>query len=418
MNLNKKLKILLVTQYFPPEVAAGANRAYEHAKRWVKLGAEVTVVTCFPNYPTGKIPDKYKGMKYFEEMIDGIKVLRTFTYATPNKGFFRRILAYFSFMFSSVIQSRNRIGEQDVIIASSPPYTVGISGMILGKLKKTPFVFEVRDLWPESIIQLGQVKNKFAIKILEYIELLMYKNASLIIGISDPFVKFISSKGISKEKIKIIKNGVNLNLFQPQKIDIELNNSLKFTDKFVISYFGTFGLAQGLESILRAAEILIDNTAIQFLFIGDGADREKLLYLKDTLNLQNITILNPIPKEELVKYYSISDILLVPLKKLKLFDSALPSKMFEIMAMGKPILHTVDGEARKLLDQGNAGIYVEAENATELSKVILEILQKKDWLKEASLNSRKLVKEKFNRDELAKNYLELLINNFGNKNEY
>jgi len=406
--LKKKIRILLITQYFPPEVAAGANRAYEHAKRWVNFGADVTVVTCFPNYPTGTIPDRYKALKYFEETIDGIKVIRTFTYATPNKGFFKRVLAYFSFMFSSVIQSRNKIGKQDVIIASSPPYTVGISGMILGKLKKIPFVFEVRDLWPESIIQLGQVKNRLVIKVLEYIELLMYKNAKMIVGISDPFVEFISAKGIIEEKIKIIKNGVNLELFQPQAVDVELKTLLNLKNKFIISYFGTFGLAQGLESILKTAEILKDNNKIHFLFIGDGADREKLVNFKETQNLSNVTILKPIPKKDLVRYYSISDIMLVPLRKLSLFESALPSKMFEIMAMGKPILHTVDGEARKLLETEGIGKYVEAENSEALANTILTIVDNPEWLAEAGEKGRMLVKERFNRNDLASEYLQML----------
>ncbi len=402
------MKILIITQYFPPEVAAGANRAYEHAKRWVNLGSEVTVVTCFPNYPTGTIPEKYKGLKYYEEEIDGIRVIRTFTYATPNKGFFRRILSYFSFMFSSVIQSYKKVGKQDVIIASSPPYTVGISGMVLGKLKKIPFVFEVRDLWPESIIQLGQVKNKILINILEYIELMMYRNASLIVGISDPFVDFISVKGIEKEKIKIIKNGVNLDLFQPKEVNTKLKNSLGLESKFVISYFGTFGLAQGLESIIRTADILKNNSEIHFLLIGDGADRDKLLALKNEFEISNVTILKPIPKAELVDYYSISDVMLVPLRNLSLFNSALPSKMFEIMAMGKPIIHTVDGEARKLLEREGAGKFVEAENFKKLASEIILIKNNSEWLFSASKSARKLVEEKFNRNNLAREYLNIL----------
>jgi len=316
-------------------------------------------------------------------------------------------------MFSSVIQSYNKIGKQDVIIASSPPYTVGISGMVLGKLKKTPFVFEVRDLWPESIIQLGQVKNKFLIKILEYIELMMYRSASLIIGISDPFVDFISAKGIEKEKIKIIKNGVNLDLFKPQELDLELKKSLGFESKFVVSYFGTFGLAQGLVTILETAERLKNNSDIQFLLIGNGADREKLLNFKDKFNLENVTILKPIPKEELVSYYSISDLMLVPLRNLTLFNSALPSKMFEIMAMGKPIVHTVDGEARRLLEKEGIGRYVEAENPAKLAETILSITSDSEWLSSAAVKGRNLVENKFNRDELASEYLRILMAGIG-----
>ena len=410
--MSKKLNIVLISQYFPPEVAAGANRTFEHAKKWVNLGADVTVITCFPNYPTGNIPSNYKGLKYFEEEIEGINIIRTFTYATPNKGFFRRIIAYFSFMFSSIIQGYKKIGKANVIIASSPPYTVGLSGMMLGKLKKVPFVFEVRDLWPESIIQLGQVKNKFLIKILEYLELKMYKSAALIIGISNPFIDFISRKGIERNKIKIINNGVNLDLFRPVAKDENLIQTLGLKKKFIVSYFGTFGLAQGLISVLKSAKLLVEKDSIHFLLIGDGADREKLKEYKNFNKLNNVTILPPVQKEELISYYSISDVLLVPLRNLPLFDSALPSKMFEIMAMAKPIIHTVDGEARILLKNEDAGKYVEAENPEELAETILSISDNTEWLNNAGKNGRRLVEEKFNREILAKDYFNILYNNF------
>lgn len=410
--MSDKINIVLISQYFPPEVAAGANRTFEHAKRWVNLGADVTVITCFPNYPTGNIPSKYKGLRYLVEEIEGINVIRTFTYATPNKGFFRRIIAYFSFMFSSIIQGYKKIGKANVIIASSPPYTVGLSGMILGKLKKVPFVFEVRDLWPESIIQLGQVKNKTLIKVLEYLELKMYKSAALIIGISNPFIDFISNKGIDRNKIKIINNGVNLDLFKPIAKDEKLIETLKLEKKFIVSYFGTFGLAQGLISVLESAKLLVEKDSLHFLFIGDGADREKLKEYKNLNNLNNVTILPPVQKNELIKYYSISDVLLVPLRNLSLFDSALPSKMFEIMAMAKPIIHTVDGEARILLENEDAGKYVKAENPEELAETILSISDNNEWLIKAGKNGRRLVEEKFNREILAKKYFKILYNNF------
>ena len=410
--MSDKINIVLISQYFPPEVAAGANRTFEHAKRWVNLGADVTVITCFPNYPTGNIPSKYKGLRYLVEEIEGINVIRTFTYATPNKGFFRRIIAYFSFMFSSIIQGYKKIGKANVIIASSPPYTVGLSGMILGKLKKVPFVFEVRDLWPESIIQLGQVKNKTLIKVLEYLELKMYKSAALIIGISNPFIDFISNKGIDRNKIKIINNGVNLDLFKPIAKDEKLIETLKLEKKVIVSYFGTFGLAQGLISVLESAKLLVEKDSLHFLFIGDGADREKLKEYKNLNNLNNVTILPPVQKNELIKYYSISDVLLVPLRNLSLFDSALPSKMFEIMAMAKPIIHTVDGEARILLENEDAGKYVKAENPEELAETILSISDNNEWLIKAGKNGRRLVEEKFNREILAKKYFKILYNNF------
>lgn len=181
-------KILLLTKYFPPEPGAGSNRAYEHAKRWANMGVEVTVLTCFPHYPDGIIPAKYRGHNYYEEEIENIKIIRTYTYATPNKGKIKRSIGFFSFMFSSILQGYKKIGKPDVIIASSPPITVGVSALILSKIKKIPFIFEVRDLWPESIVQLGEIRNKYLIKIMEYLEKKIYMNAFKIVSVTDSFV--------------------------------------------------------------------------------------------------------------------------------------------------------------------------------------------------------------------------------------
>ncbi len=408
------MKILLLTKYFPPEPGAGSTRAYEHAKRWQKLGADVTVITCFPHYPDGIIPEKYKGHTLFEEEMNGIKILRTFTYAAPNKGKVKRSLGYFSFMFSSVLQSAVKTGKFDLLVASSPPITVGISGMILAMFKRIPFVFEVRDLWPESIVQLGQITNKAVIKILEFLEVLMYKRAAAIIGVSDPFVEIINAKGISKDKIKIIKNGVDLSLFTPLEYDKKLAEELNLTGKFVIAYFGTFGLAHALDKVLLAAYKLKDNAKIHFLLIGDGAEREKLNRMKKEFQLTNVSILPMIKKSELKKYYSISDLMLVPLRNLPLFDSALPSKMFEIMAMKKPILTTVKGEAQKLVENAETGKYAEPENPEAMAEAIKEIYLNRDWLKIAAANGRNYVENHFDRDKLAADYF-LLLKSVGDK---
>ena len=402
------MKILLLTKYFPPEPGAGSTRAYEHAKRWVEYGAEVTVVTCFPHYPDGIIPEKYKGHSFYEEEIDGINVLRTFTYAAPNKGKIKRSLGFFSFMFSSVIQGALKAGKNDVLIASSPPITVGFSGMVLAMLKRIPFVFEVRDLWPESIVQLGQITNKPVIKILEFLEVLMYKRASKIIGVSDPYVDIICSKGIPLKKIETIKNGVDLSLFTPIEYDKELAEKLNLTNKFVAAYFGTFGLAHALDKVLLAAEKLKENKDIHFLFIGDGAEKEKLFKMKSELQLDNVTFIPMIKKAELKKYYSVTDIMLVPLRDLPLFDTVLPSKIFEILAMKKPIIITVKGEAKKLVENAGGGKFAEPENPDDLAEKILETYNNPEWLKEAGEKGRTFVEKNFNRDKLAKNYLDIL----------
>jgi glycosyltransferase involved in cell wall biosynthesis len=414
--MSHKIKILLITKYFPPEPGAGATRAYEHAKRWVMLGAGVTVLTCFPHYPDGVIPPKYKGHSYYEEELDGIKIIRTYTYATPNKGKIKRSIGFFSFMISSIIQGYFKFGRQDVIIASSPPITVGVSGLLLSRLRNIRFVFEVRDLWPESIVQLGQIKNKFIIKALEKLEKVLYHKADLIVGISEPFVDFISAKGIEKKKIFIVKNGVDLKLFEPVPDDNNLRERLNLKGKFIVSYFGTFGLSHALDKVLLAAKILLNkNNSIHFLLIGDGEERNKLIKMKDELKLENVTILKTVTKEELKKFYSISDLMLVTLRDLKLFNSALPSKMFEIMAMGKPILHTVDGVMRKMLEENKIGIFAEPENPKALVDAIKNLFSQLNTLKEMGERGRNFVEKYFDRDKLAKEYLNYLMNlNKGN----
>ena len=402
------MKILLLTKYFPPEPGAGSTRAYEHAKRWKNLGAEVTVITCFPHYPDGIIPEKYKGHSFYKEEIEGIKVLRTFTYAAPNKGKIKRSIGFFSFMFSSVIQGLLKSGKHDILIASSPPITVGVSGMILAMFKRIPFVFEVRDLWPESIVQLGQITNKFVIRILEFLEVMMYKRAAAIVGVSDPFVDIISGKGIAREKIKIIKNGVDLNLFIPQDYDSELAEKINVKGIFIVSYFGTFGLAHALDKVLLAAAKLKSEEKILFLFIGDGAEKEKLKKMQRDLSLTNVIFIPMIKKSELKSYYSISDLMLVPLRNLPLFDSALPSKLFEILAMKKPIIITVKGEAKKLVENAGAGKFAEPENPDDLADKILEAYKNPEWLIIAGEKGRAFVEQNFDRDKLASDYLTLL----------
>ncbi len=405
------MKILLLSKYFPPEPGAGSTRAFEHAKRWKELGAEVTVLTCFPHYPDGIIPEKYKGHTFYKEEIEGINVVRTFTYAAPNRGKIKRSLGFFSFMFSSVIQGIYKVKKHDILIASSPPITVGLSGMILAMFKRIPFVFEVRDLWPESIVQLGQITNKFVIRILEILEVMMYRCAAVVVGVSDPFVDIISQKGIPRDKIKIIKNGVDLKLFTPGNYDKDLANELNLKGKFVVAYFGTFGLAHALDKVLLAAEKLKNEKNIHFIFIGDGAEKEKLKQMKKELGLTNVTFLPMIKKTELRKYYSIADLMLVPLRNLPLFDSALPSKLFEILAMKKPIIITVKGEAQKLVENAGVGKFAEPENPDDLARKILEAYNDPKWIKTAAEKGRTFVEQNFNRDKLASEYLKLLKDN-------
>ncbi len=406
--VKKHIHILYISQYFPPEMGAPSARVFELSRRWIERGAEVTVLTAFPNHPTGVIPPEYLGKKYLEEKKDGIKVIRTYIYAAPNKGFLRRSLSYFSFLCSAIIQGTAKVGKPDIIIATSPQFFVGIAGYIISRFKKIPFVFEVRDLWPESIVQLGLLKNKMIIRFLEYIELILYKKSKHIIGVADSTIEVLRSRGISHNKISIIKNGVDLNLFRNSISREEAKIKHHLEGKFIVSYIGTLGLSHALDTVLESAKLLMDNTDIIFLLVGEGAEKETLKEQARKANLQNVIFQDQIEKQQLPEYYSLSDLILVTLRALPLFKKVIPSKLFEIMAMEKPIVLGVNGEARKLVEKADAGIFVQPENASDLANKIMYLKQYPKHSQKLGQNGLNYVRKHFDRNKLADDYLEIL----------
>lgn len=408
MGHSTNLRICLLTEYFPPEPGAGSSRAFEHAKAWTNMGIEVTVLTCMPHYPTGKISAGYEKRVLIKEKIHDIKVIRTLTYATASKGFFRRFLNYFTFMLSSILQGWYYLENVDYIIATSPPFSIGISGWVLSKLKKTDLVFEVRDLWPDSLVQLKQIKNKYLIKLLEKIEYKIYEDSKIIISVTDSYCKIIESKNINKNKIKVVKNGVDTEFFYPQKKDEGLASFLNLNNNQIISYFGNFGLSQPINLIIDIARLLENNNKIHFLLVGDGEIKSEIRAKIVQYKLENVTLIDTVSKKELIRYYSISDLMLVPLQNIPLFEAVIPSKIFEIMAMRKPILFNVNGETRKLLEDAEAGVYVDFFNVTKSKEMIEVLLNNEEKLKLLALNGRTFVEKYYSRTTLAKNLINYL----------
>lgn len=402
------IRITLITEYFPPEIGAGSNRAFENASEWINAGAHVTVLTGFPDYPDGKIPSNYKGYFFKKEYFDKIEVIRTFTIPVPNKGHFKRILSSLIFLISSVIQGSFSLGKQDIIVATSPPFFVGISGYLISRLKRVPFIFELRDLWPDSIVQLGQLKNKFLIKLWEDIELFLYKKSKQIVVVTDSYVEILKEKGIRSEKISVIKNGISIESNLPTLSVKEIKNKLNINNEFVFAYIGTIGLSHALDTVVESAEKLKDNKEILFLIIGDGAEKEILNNKSQNLKLTNIKFLDKIERNELSNYYQIVDVLIVPLKNIALFRSVIPSKIFEIMKYGKPILLGVDGESKKIVEEAKAGISFLPENVDDFVKQVMYLNNNRNILKEFSENGKRFVEKNFNRKILAKKYLTLL----------
>ncbi|MFI1772649.1 glycosyltransferase family 4 protein [Thalassobellus citreus] len=395
------MKLLFLTDNFPPEVNAPATRTYEHCIEWVKKGVEVTVITCAPNFPKGKVFKGYKNKLFQTEEIDGIKVIRVWTYISENKGFVKRILDYLSFMVSSFI-----IGlfvKTDIIIATSPQFFTALSGRWLSFWKHKKWIMEVRDLWPESIKAVGAMNKGIIIQFFEHLEKRMYKSAHKIVVVTDSFKEILIAKHrVAETKIKVIKNGVNSDLFSPTIKDIVLLKKMDLEDKFIVGYIGTHGMAHGLDFIFKCAKKITDDR-IHFLFLGDGAKKEELLQLKEVLKLHNVTMLPSVKKSEVASYISILDIALVNLKNTNTFKHVLPSKIFELGAMEKPILLGVEGEAKKLIESYNVGVSFIPENEVDFIKKLKEI-QVKSFDKE----NFKCLKKDFNRKNLAKKMLDFI----------
>lgn len=371
------MKILFLTDNFPPEVNAPAIRTFEHCREWVKRGAEVTVITCHPNFPQGKIYPGYKNSWKTEEMVEGIRVIRVWSYVTSNSGFLKRVLDYLSFSFTGLLASLTI--KTDVIVATSPQFFNAVSGFWAGFLKRRPWLMEVRDLWPESILAVGAMKPGPVYNLLSTLEYFLYQTADHIVVVTDSFKENIQNRGISIEKISVIKNGVLLNNFQPQAKNTDLETALCLEGKFVLAYFGTHGMAHGLDFILRVSQKLPENVVI--LLIGDGAEKENLIALHESLGLTNVRILPPVPKEEMSRYISVSDVALVNLKKSDTFKTVIPSKIFENAAMKKPILLGVEGEAKALIEKYSAGVCFEPENETAFLEAVNQMLVRANYEK-------------------------------------
>ncbi|EKF54441.1 group 1 glycosyl transferase [Galbibacter marinus] len=347
------MKILFLTDNFVPETNAPATRTYEHCREWVKQGVDVTVITCAPNFPKGKVFKGYKNKLFQKEIIDGIKVIRVWTYISANQGTVKRILDYVSYMISSFL-----VGlfiRTDLIIATSPQFFTAISGRWLAFWKRKKWVMEVRDIWPESIKAVGAMKDGYILKYFEYLEHRMYESADKIVVVTDSFKKYIlEPHGIAEEKIAVVKNGILSDHFVPKEKDSQLLQDLNLQGKFIIGYIGTHGMAHALDFILMAASKL-PNRNYHFLLVGDGAHKEYLKSLKESLNLENVTMLDNVDKNRVKDYISILDIGLVNLKKSDTFKSVIPSKIFELCAMHKPILIGVEGEAQQIVEGYNVG---------------------------------------------------------------
>lgn len=403
------MHILFISDNFFPEVNAPATRTFEHAKEWVKQGHKVTVITCTPNFPHGRIYDGYKNRFWQSEVLEGVEVIRVWSFIAQNKGIFLRILDFTSFMVSSFIASFFVRGA-DIIVGTSPQFFACVSAWMISSFKNVPFVFELRDLWPASLAAVEAINSSVILNVTEKLEIFLYNRSDIIISLTNAFKTNLENRGIDPKKIHIVTNGVDRKAFFKEEKDAKLLEELGLAKKFVVGYIGTIGMAHGLETVLRAAKIIQNRPngkKIHFLFLGDGANKEELKNLALKLKLSNTLFKDTVSKTDVKRYWSILDLSIVHLKKNELFKTVIPSKIFEAMATGTPILHAVEGESADIIKKTGAGIVVMPDNEEYISSKLLDLSTDQEMLaKYSKLGLRASIK--YDRQELAMKMLLIL----------
>ncbi len=406
------MKILYISQYFPPEMGAPAARAVELSRHWGDAGHDVTVLTGFPNHPTGVVPPEYRSQfrrLVFRERTLGVSVVRTWLLPFPNRKAYERILNYASFCVSAACTGLF-LPRPDVIIATSPQLLVGLSGWWLSRWKRVPFVFEVRDLWPESLAAVG-VANSHSLlhRTLAKIAQFLYRRSDRIVVVTPAFEDYlVEHYRVPREKISVIENGVETQLFSPDA-GARLRAEWAAEKKFVVSYIGTMGMAHGLETIIAAAaQLQSTNRDVLFLIVGEGAEKEKIVSLARERGLSNLRFVGQQPRENIPAYIGASDVCLVLLKKSDVFKTVIPTKMLEFMSCARPVILGVDGQARKILEDARAGLIIEPENSEALVSAIRHLAANREDGRQLGRNGREYIVREFSRRQTAEKYIRVL----------
>ena len=405
------MRILFLSHYFPPEVNAPASRTFEHCRAWARSGHDVTVVTNVPNHPAGKIYPGYRNALAQTETVAGIKVYRLLTFLAANRGVLRRSAGYFFYLLM-VILAAPFLPRPDIVVSTSPQFFCGLAGFIVSRTKRVPWVLEIRDLWPESIVAVGALHRSFMLRWLVSMVNFAYRHADQIVCVTDSFKEAIIAEGIPAAKIEVIKNGVDLAFFSPERSvgpEAARIPGLENTrGKFVVSYVGTHGMAHGLDTLLSAAELLRDLPDVLFLLVGDGAERDHLVKQRDMMRLDNVVMLDQQPKTRMPAVWAVTDVSLVVLKDQALFRTVIPSKIVESMAMMKPVILGVRGESERLIEESGAGVCVAPENPAQLARAVRRLYADAEERRTMGLAGRQFVEQKFDRQVLAARYAELL----------
>jgi glycosyltransferase involved in cell wall biosynthesis len=402
------VKIAVLCHYFWPEPGAPSARLLGLGRSWVELGHEVTVVTNLPNHPTGVIPERYRGHSFLMEDIQGIQVIRCRTYATPNRGFLRKSAGHLNFMIQSYLQATGHLRGVDVLIASSPTLFAVVSAWAMSRRLRIPYVFEVRDLWPAIFADLGVIRNRVVLRALEGLELFLYRQGAAVVTVTQSFAANISSRGVDPARIHVVPNGVGLRDFTPGAADPTVRARFGLDGRFVVLYAGAHGISHALHRVLDAAAALLDDPQIRFLFVGEGSEKERLVSAARERGLENVTFADPVSREEMPALYRVADVCLVPLRAIPLFRSFIPSKMFEILACGRPIVASLEGEAAEILSASGGALVVPPEDASAIAEAIRKLAADGHLRAELSGRGRPFVAAHYEHRTLAGRYANLL----------
>ena len=403
------MRVLYVSQYFPPEMGAPSARAHELSREWVRLGHDVTVLTAFAHHPTGVKAPRDRGALTRRESVDGIRLIRTYVYAAPNQGTLKRMLSYASFMLSAVTIGRLRVPRPDVVVATSPQLLCAAAGYCLARTLGAPFVFEVRDLWPESILAVEALKDSALIRVMKRLARFLYQHCDRIVTVGEGYRRGIHSRyGIPEHAMDVVRNGIDTSLFVPGPRDNEVRKQYGWGDRFVIMYVGTHGMAHGLHNVLEVADALRDEPDKVFVFVGEGAEKDNLKRQAARRQLPNVQFIDQQPKARIPLFYAACDLGLVSLRDTPLFQEVLPSKIFEYLGMERPVLLNVKGEAREVVEAAGGGVYVPSGDMPAMVHAIRELAGRRAELDEMGRRGRQFVLTHYDRRVLAERYLHLL----------
>lgn len=394
------MKILFLTQFFSPETGAASKRVYGLARQLVKLGHEVHVVTGMPNYPSGRIKDEYKKKIFCFEKIDGINVSRYYVYVSEKRNTLNRMLNYFSLVLSSLFFLLKR-REIDIIITSSPPLFLGLTGVIMSKIKKIPHVFDIRDIWPEVAVEIGELKEGSKVyKIMKRIEKIIYKNSDILTVVTKGKKTNLIKNGVDANKIKLVSNG-----FDEEFLEIPINKDIaeryNLIGKFNFLYAGIIGIAQGIDIIIESAEKLKFNNEIQFVLVGNGVELERMKNLVREKKLSNVIFTGEQPHNNIRSFLHYSNVALVPLKSEALKDSV-PTKLYEALGAGKPVILSASGDSVEVVKESRGGLVVKPGDIDSFVKAIEKLYKDKDFYKDCTINSKEYVIKNYSRTAIAK----------------